>query len=58
MQLAACVVNGELPVDGGALFVTSRFPGGDLGDEDVAVAGSPGRRSTGMAALVGRRALW
>src|SRR5215207_58873 len=38
MQLATGVIDGELPVDGGALLVASGLPGGDLGDEGVAVA--------------------
>ncbi len=37
MQLAAGVIDGELPGDGGALLVASGLPGGDLGGEGVAV---------------------
>ena len=38
MQLAAGVVDGEVPADGGALLVAGGVPSGDLGDEGVAVA--------------------
>src|SRR2546423_6275000 len=38
MELAACVIDSELPADGGALFVAGGLPGGDFGDEGVAVA--------------------
>jgi len=38
VQFGACIVDGELPADGGALLVAGVLPGGDLGDEGVAVA--------------------
>ena len=38
MQLAAGVVDGELPVDRGTLLVAGGRPGGHLGDEGVALA--------------------
>jgi hypothetical protein len=37
-QLATGVVDGELPVDGGALRVAGALPGGNLSDEGVPVA--------------------
>jgi hypothetical protein len=38
VQVTTSVVDGELPADGGALLVAGGVPGGDLGDERVAVA--------------------
>ena len=38
MQCATGVVQGELPTDGGLLLVPGGLPGGDFGDERVAVA--------------------
>jgi hypothetical protein len=38
MELAPCVIDSELPADGGALFVAGGLPGGDFGDEGVTVA--------------------
>jgi hypothetical protein len=38
MELASSIIDGELPVDGGALLVAGSLPGGDLGHEVVAVA--------------------
>src|SRR5687768_13942229 len=37
MQLAACVLDGELPADGGVLLVAGGLPGGDFSHEGVAV---------------------
>jgi hypothetical protein len=38
VQLAAGVVDGELPADRGALVVAGGLPGGDLRDEGGAIA--------------------
>jgi hypothetical protein len=37
MQLVARVIDGELPADRGAQLVAGVLPGGDLGDEGVAI---------------------
>src|SRR3954447_6779166 len=48
MQLASCVVDRELPVDRGALLVTGGLPGGDLGDQGVAVADAAAQALAGQ----------